>query len=53
MILAQLEEWLLPTPDDRGLNPVIIKNMNLLLTAEKTKIKKNMPGMIRFKNVCL
>ena len=36
--MAQLAEWLLPTPEVRGLNPVI--SMYVLLTAEETKENK-------------
>ena len=50
MVVAQLAEWLFPTPEDPGSNLDIIifmKNMELLLTIYK-RIKKR-PGFIHFK----
>ena len=53
--MAQLVEWLLPTPEAHGSNPVIgkiyIEHCLLsTVTIEKTKIKKKRPGMAHLKN---
>ena len=52
VVLAQLEERSLPTPEIRGLNPVIGK-LFTIKCIEKTKIKKKGPGMAHSKNTCL
>ena len=45
VVVAQLVERLLPTPEIRGSNPDIIKIVYTNCTIEKTKIKKKRPGM--------
>ena len=45
MVLAQLVEWSLSTPEIGGSNPNIGKILSTYGTIEKTKIKKNRPGM--------
>ena len=45
VVVAQLVEQLLPTPDIRGSNPDIGKILSTNCTLEKTKIKKKRPGM--------
>ena len=54
VVVAQLVEWSLPTPEVRSSKPVIRKNYIVhLLTVnivEKMKIKKEKPGMA-FANV--
>ena len=55
VVVAQLAEWLLPTPEFHGLNPIIgnfFKNTYLLTVncTGKTKIKKKRPGMAHLKN---
>ena len=45
LVVAQLVERLLPTPEIRGSNPDIIKIVYTNCTIEKTKIKKKRPGM--------
>ena len=54
--VAQLVGRLLPVPDVRGLNPVIVKILFIYwtfvychLSIEKTKIKKKRPGMAHLK----
>ena len=53
MVVAQLVERLLPTPEVHGLNPVIrqtfILDIYRQLCIEKTKIKKKRPGKAHFK----
>ena len=44
MVVAQLVERSLPTPEIRGLNPDIGKVLSTNCTLEKMKIKKKMPG---------
>ena len=44
MAVAQLVERSLPTPEIRGLNPVISKILSTNCIIEKTKIKKKRPG---------
>ena len=55
MVVVQLVERSVPTPEICGSNPVIGKNLSANLSTnniiEKTKIKKKMPGMARLKNV--
>ena len=41
MVVAQLVERLLLTPDVRGLNPVLGEILFTIKCIEKTKIKKN------------
>ena len=56
VVVAQLVEWLLPTPDVSGSNPVIGKNLFGIFTVnciEKTKIKKKRPGLPHFLKVTL
>ena len=52
MVVAQLIERSLPIPEVRGSNPVIdkicIEHLFIVNCIEKTKIKKNMPGMSHF-----
>ena len=45
VVVAQLVEQLLPTPDIRGSNPDMGKILSTKCTLEKTKIKKKRPGM--------
>ena len=45
MVVAQLVERSLPTPEIRGLNPDIGKILSTNCTIEKTKIKKKRLGM--------
>ena len=49
VVVAQLVEWSILTPEARGSNPVIGKILSTKLTTnciiEKTKIKKKWPGM--------
>ena len=45
MVVAQLVEWLLPTPEIRGLNPDIGKIAYTNCKLGKMKIKKKRPGM--------
>ena len=61
VVVAQLVEWSLPTPEVRSSKPVIGKLLyrifNCLPTVnfiEKTKIKKKRPGMAHFykKKLC-
>ena len=48
--MAQLAEWLLQSPEVRGLNPVIGKNLYRKVNCiEKLKIKKKRPGMAHSK----
>ena len=54
-VVAQLEERLLPIPEDHGSNPVIGKKIFIYWTfvycqlcIEKTKIKKKRPRMAHF-----
>ena len=53
MVVTQLVEQLLPTPEVRGLNPVndnvYSTNISCGLFVEKTKIKKKIPGMAHLK----
>ena len=51
MVVAQLVEQLLPTPEIRGLNPNIgiVLFSNCKLQIENTKIKKKRPGMAHVK----
>ena len=49
MVVAQLVELLLPTPEIRGSNPDIGKILSTNCTIEKTKIKKKKPGMAHLK----
>ena len=54
MVVAQLEERLLATPEVRGSNPVICKLLYYLYTVnciEKTKIKLKRPGMDHLKGL--
>ena len=50
VVVAQLAEWSLPTPEIRGSNPDIsnknFKSVNCY--PEKSKIKKKRPGMAQF-----
>ena len=51
VVVAQLVKWSLPTPEVRGSNPVIGKNLYRPITLnciEKTKIKKKRPAMAHF-----
>ena len=45
VVVAQLVEWLLPTPEFRGLNPDIGEILSTNCTIEKKKIKKKRLGM--------
>ena len=45
MVVAQLVEWLLPTPEIHHLNIDIGKILSSNCRMEKTKIKKKRPGM--------
>ena len=45
MVVAQLVERSLPTPEIGGSNPDIGKVLSTNCTLEKTKIKKKRPGM--------
>ena len=47
--MAQLVERSLPTPEVPGSNPDIGKTLSTNCTIEKTKIKKNRPGMAQLK----
>ena len=49
VVVAQLIEQSLPTPEIRGSNPDIGKILSANYTIEKTKIKKKRPGMPIFK----
>ena len=49
LVVAQLVERLLPTPEIHGLNPNIIKILSTNSTIEKTKIKKKRSGMSHLK----
>ena len=54
MVVAQLEERLLPIPEVRGSYPVIDFYMEHLFTVNcivKTKIKKKRPGMAHLKKL--
>ena len=52
MVVAQLVKQLLTTPKIRGSNPDIDKILLTYSTLDKTKIKKNRPGMAHlFKNI--
>ena len=55
MVVAQLEEWSVPTPEVHSLNPVIFKTYTRHLFTvnciEKTKIDKKRPGMAYLKNI--
>ena len=53
MVVAQLVEQLLPTPEIRGLNLDIGKILSTNCTIEKTKIKKKRPGMAHLKSIFL
>ena len=56
MVVAQLAERSLPIPDIRGWNPVmsnILYWIYLLLTVQKTKIKKKRPGLSHLKKTVL
>ena len=48
LVVAQLVERSLPTPEIRGLNPDIGKILSANCTIEKTKIKKKRPGIFFF-----
>ena len=53
VVVAQLVEWLLPTPEVRGSNPVISKKLYSMFTVnciEKTKIKKKRLGLANLKS---
>ena len=50
MVVAQLVEQRLPTPEIRGSN-TYAKSTNC--TIEKTKIKKKRPGMVHLKKLSL
>ena len=45
VVVAQLVERLLTTPEIRNLNPEISKILSTYCNIEKTKIKKKRPGM--------
>ena len=45
VVVAQLVEWSLPTPEIRNSNPDISKILSSNCTIEKTKIMKKRPGM--------
>ena len=45
MVVAQLVEWLLPTPEICSSNPDIGEILSNNCTIEKTKIEKKRPGM--------
>ena len=49
VVVAQLVQWSLPTPEFRGLNPDISKILSTNCTIEKMKIKKKRPGMAHLK----
>ena len=49
VVVAQLVEWLLPTPEIRGSNQVIGKILFTNRTIEKTKIKTKRLGMAHLK----
>ena len=51
VVVAQLVEGLLPTPEICGLNPDIGKILSTNRTIEKTKIKKKRPGMANLKKI--
>ena len=54
MVVAQLVEWSLPTPEVHGSNLFISQNLYWTFTInciEKTKIKKKRPGMGHFKKL--
>ena len=51
VVVAQLVEWLLPSPEVYGSSPVIGKHLYWTFTVnciEKMKIKKKRPGMAHF-----
>ena len=52
VVVTQLVEWSIPTPEVRGSNPVIsktsIEHLYTVNCIEKTKIKKKRPGMDHF-----
>ena len=43
VVVAQLVERMVPTLENRGLNPIIGKILSTNYTIEKTKIKKKRP----------
>ena len=52
VVVTQLVECLLPIPEVCGSNPVIGKNLYRTINVnfiEKTKVKKNRPGMAHLK----
>ena len=49
VVVAQLVERSLPTPEIHGVNPDIGKILSTNCTIEKTKIKKKSHGMAHFK----
>ena len=49
VVVAQLVERLLPTPEICGSNPDIGKTLTSNCKLEKTKIKKKRPGMAHLK----
>ena len=49
VVVAQLAEQLLPTPEIRGSNQDIGKVLSTYSTIEKTKIKNKWPGMAHLK----
>ena len=49
VVMAQLEERSLPTPEIRGSIPDIGNFLSSNCTIEKTKIKKKRPGMAHLK----
>ena len=53
MVVAQLEERSLPTPEIRGSNPDFGKVLSPNCTLEKTKIKEKRPGMAHLKKKML
>ena len=57
VVVAQLTVWPLTMPEDLGSNPVIgnfYRTINYgYLLVEKTKIKKNRPGMAHSKNLSI
>ena len=53
MVVAQLVEQSLLTPEIRGSNPDIGEILSTNYTIEKTKIKKKSPGMAHLKNTLI
>ena len=54
VVVAQLVEWTLTTPEIRGLNPVIVKfYLPIFNFVERTKIKKKRPRMVHLLKIAI